>query len=127
MSRGGVDFTDIHAEYTTYKLNTADAIVEADEGKAVTNTGNGEAGYGTLGDPLLGVLSRVEADGYGSVQDEGYVTVTYASAAIPPAVGKPVVVNGAGLVSQATAAIVGRSNCIVSVDTTNSQVVVLLG
>lgn len=127
MTRGGVSFEGIHAQYTTYKLKAADSITQDDEGKAVTLTGNGEVGYGNAGDPLLGVLERVEADDYASVQDEGYVTVEYASAAAAPQVGKPVVVNGAGLVSQATEAIVGRSNTIVSVDTTNRKVVVLLG
>lgn len=127
MSRGGISFEGIHAQYTTYALKASDNITQDDEGKAITVTGNGEVGYGSAGDPLLGILSRVEADNFGSVQDEGYITVEYASAAAAPEVGKPVVVNGAGLVSQATAAIVGRSNTIVSVDTTNRQVVVLLG
>jgi hypothetical protein len=130
LSRGGVLFDGIGAHYTTFKLKTSDTIVEADQGKAVTPTANGEVGYGSSGGVFLGILERVEGDGYGSVQDGGYCEVEYASCALLPQLGKPVVVNGAGLVSQATTAIVGRSNCIVSVEslaTANHKVVVLLG
>lgn len=129
MTRGGIAFDGIGAHYTTYKLKTSDTFVEADEGKAVTATANEEAGYGSSGDVFLGIVERVEGDGYGSIQDAGYVTVEYASCAYLPQLQKPVVVNGAGLVSQATAAIVGRSNMIVSVEplvTANHKLVVLL-
>jgi len=127
LARGGILFDGIGAHYTTYKLKAADTIVVADEGKAVTVTGNGEAGYGSSGNVFLGVIARVEGDGYGSIQDAGYVEVGYVSAAYPPQLQAAVVVNGAGLVSQAGAAVNGRGNSIVSVDTTNQKVIVLLG
>lgn len=130
MARGGISFDGIGAHYTTFKLKTADTIVEADEGKAVTVTANDEAGYGSSGDVLLGIIGKVEGDGYGTIQDDGYVSVEYASCAELPQLNKPVVVNGAGLVSQSTAAIVGRTNSIVSVEalaTANHKVIVLLG
>ena len=130
MTRGGVLFDGIGAHYTTFKLKVADTIVEADQGKAVTPTATDEVGYGSSGDIFLGILERVEGDGYGSIQDDGYCTAEYASCSYLPQVGKPVIVNGAGLVSQATTAIVGRSNCIVSVEsltTANHKLVTLLG
>jgi len=127
LARGGVDFEGIGAHYTTYALKTSDNFTQSDEGKAVTITGNGEAGYGNSGDVFLGIVSRVEADSYGSIQDAGYVEVGYVSAAYPPQLQAAVVVNGAGLVSQSGAAVNGRGNSIVSVDTTNQKVIVLLG
>jgi len=130
LARGGISFDGIGAHYTTYALATADTIVEANEGKAVTITDNGEAGYGDAGDVLLGAISKVDGDGYGSIQDAGYMELEYASCTALPALGAPVVVNGAGLVSQSTTAIVGRGNSIVSVEPlamANHTVIVLLG
>lgn len=125
MTRGGISFDGIGEHYTTYLLKSADNFTQDDEGKAVTITGNGEVGYGSAGDVLIGALLRVEADGVGSVQDRGYIEVGYVSAA--PALKSCVVVNGSGLVSQAPADFVGKGNTVVSVDTTNQKVVVLLG
>ena len=130
MARGGISFDGIGAHYTTYALATADTIVEANEGKAVTITANGEAGYGDSGNVLLGAINKVDGDGYGSIQDAGYMELEYASCTALPALGAPVVVNGAGLVSQSTTAIVGRGNSIVSVEPlamANHTVIVLLG
>lgn len=124
--RGGVSFEGIGAKYATYKLKTADNFTQDDEGKAVTVTGNGEVGYGNAGDVFLGTLLRVEADGIGSVQYAGYCEVGYPSGQ-QPALGAAVVVNGNGLVSQAPADFAGKGNTVVSVDTTNQKVVVLLG
>ncbi len=127
MARGGISFEGIGAHYTTYKLKAADNITESDEGKAMTVTANDEAGYGSSGDVFLGIVAKVEGDGYGSIQDAGYVEVGYVSAVYPPQLQAAVVVNGAGLVSQSGAAVNGRGNSIVSVDTTNHKVIVLLG
>lgn len=127
MARGGVSFDGIGAHYTTFKLKATDALTQSDEEKAVTITGNGEAGLGSSGDVFLGVLTRVEADNYGSIQDAGYVEVGYTSGQAAPALKSCVVVTGAGLVSQTSAALAGRQNMVVSQDTTNRKVVVLLG
>jgi hypothetical protein len=127
LARGGVDFEGIGAHFSTYALKTSDSFTRSDEGKAVTITGNKEAGYGSAGDVFIGVVARVEGDGCGSIQDGGYVEVGYVSAAYPPQLQKAVVVNGAGLVSQSASAVNGKGNSIVSVDVTKQKVIVLLG
>jgi hypothetical protein len=127
MGRGGISFEGIGAQYTTYKLKATDNFTQDDEGKAVTITGSQEVGYGNEGNPLLGVVLRVEADGYGSIQDAGYAEVEYASGQSAPALGSAVVVTGDGLVSQAASTYSGRMNIVVSQDTTNRKVFVLLG
>lgn len=129
MARGGVDFEGIGARYTTYKASTslksivAASGVAAVEGKAVTITGNGEVGFGSAGDPLLGKVDKYESDGYVTVQDAGYAEFPGVSGSLPTA-GNYVVVNGQGAVV-ASAGATGPAKAV-SVDATNLKVMVLI-
>ena len=135
MARGGVDFKDALVKTFTFKLDTG--IVAADIGKAVAVTDKQEAGLGTTGDRLLGKLSQVEGDGYGSVDISGNLYLPYASGTVPT-VGSAVVVDGAGNVKNdpgqainesgsATVTVVSKGRGIVlDVDTVNLIAVVAL-
>lgn len=126
MARGGVSFEGIKFHNTTYRLKTADTLTAADVGKALTVTATQEAGLGSAGDVLLGRLEIVGVDGLGSIQDGGYAQFDYPSGQAP-ALKSCVVVNGAGLVSQAGAGFVGKGNIVVELDTTNRKCFVFLG
>jgi len=135
LSRGGVDFEGIGARYSTYKANAAlvsavatakgweddgkDAVV----GKAVTLTGDAEAGFGSDGDPLLGKVLQYEDDGYMSVQDAGYTEFDGVSGSLPD-VGAYLVVDGSGAV-KASAGATGPAKAV-SVDEDNLKVMVLI-
>jgi hypothetical protein len=135
LSRGGVDFEGIGARYSTYKAN--DGLVSAVlnamgwendgtsavVGKAVTITGDEEAGFGNAGDPLLGKVLQYESDGYLSVQDAGYTEFDGVSGNLPTA-GDYVVVDGNGAVMPSEGA-TGPAKAV-SVDADNLKVMVLI-
>jgi hypothetical protein len=129
MARGGLDWEGIGARYVTYKANAAlvstvaASGVAAVEGKAVTITGNGEVGFGSAGQPLLGKVDKYESDGYVTVQDAGYAELPGVSGSLPTA-GNYVVVNGQGAVV-ASAGATGPARAV-SVDATNLKVMVLI-
>lgn len=93
-------------------------LTSADVGKAVAMTGNNAVGLGADGDTFVGVLERVEKDGTARVRCFGNVEVGYTGAI---AVGKRLVVNGAGKVKDAATAVNGRG-FVSSVDTTATTV-----
>jgi len=76
VARGGLDFEGIRYSGVTYKANSAlvSAVLAArgweNDGrsavldKAVTITGNGEVGFGSAGNVLLGRIQQYEFDGY---------------------------------------------------------------
>lgn len=130
MARGGLDYEGIGFRAATYAANAAlQAVVLASgvasvEGKAVTITGNNEAGFGSAGDALLGKIVKYENDHYMTIQDAGYAEMPGVSDALPTA-GNALVVNGAGLVSAtATAKTAARA---VVVDSSDNTVMVLIG
>lgn len=131
MSRGGVDFEGIGAEYVTVQAHgsvSSIALVSgatAVEGKAVTVTGNGQMGYGTAGAPLRGIIQKYEADGYMTVQVKGYKTAPGISGALPSA-GDFLCVNGNGAVSKVASGNAGPAYAV-SVDTTANTVMVFIG
>lgn len=130
MARGGVDFEAIGAVYATYKANGDVSSVaktsgaSAVEGKAVTITGDGEAGYGSDGAKLLGKIIKYEDDGYLTVQTGGYAKLPGVSGNLPTA-GDTVCVNGSGAVYASVGA-QGHAKAV-SIDTTNVEVTVLIG
>ena len=129
MARGGLDWEGIGARYVTYKANAAlvstvaASGVATVEGKAVTITGNGEVGFGSAGNPLLGRLDKYESDGYVTVQDAGYAELPGVSGSLPTA-GNYVVANGQGAVV-ASAGAAGPAKAV-NVDAANLKVMVLI-
>lgn len=135
MGRKEVDFEGIRFGATTYKAHTGlVSAVAAAQGwqndgrsavldKAVTITGNGEAGFGSAGDPLLGRVEQYEFDGLLSVQDSGYTELPGVSGSLPSA-GDYVVVDGSGAVMPSSGA-TGPARAV-SVDTANRRVMVLI-
>lgn len=135
MARGGVDFEGIGFRSSTWKA--ADALVSAvvaaraweNDGrsaavdKAVAITGNGEAGLGNAGDPLLGRVHQYEFDGCMDVQDGGYTEFDGVSGSLPTA-GDYVVVDGNGAVMPSAGA-TGPAKAV-SVDSDNLKVMVLI-
>ncbi len=136
MARGGLDFEGIRYSGVTYKANSAlvSAVLAArgweNDGrsavldKAVTITGNGEVGFGSAGDVLLGRIQQYEFDGYVTVQDTGYTELPGVSGNLPNP-GDFVVVNGSGAVIASVGA-VGPARAV-SIDSENFKVMVLLG
>jgi len=133
--RGGLDFEGIGYRASTYKANAAlvSAVASARAwendgrsaavGKAVTITGDGEAGLGSDGDPLLGKINQYEFDGYMTVQDAGYTEFDGVSGNLPD-VGDYLVVDGSGAVKASTGA-TGPAKAV-SVDDDNQKVMVLI-
>lgn len=98
------------------------------EGRAVTLTDGFTAGYGSLGDFLLGQVVKYESDGNCTVKTHGALVLPGVSGSLP-SYGDVVVVNGAGRVITATSAHAGyevRKNVVLGVDPTNLKVVVLV-
>ncbi len=130
MARGGLDFEGIAAVYATFQADGSVSSVmlasgvTAVEGKAVTIAGNGIAGFGSAGDPLLGRIDKYEDDHYMTVQTGGYTELPGVSGSLPTA-GDFLVVDGSGAVKASTGA-VGPARAI-SVDSTNNTVMVLIG
>jgi len=94
------------------------------DGKAVALTGNGIAGYGSAGDPLLGRIHKYEDDHKMSVQIKGFTEFDGIEDALPTA-GDFVVVDGSGNVSAASDGTAGPARAV-SVDATNTKVMVLI-
>lgn len=98
---GGVSNQGVFARTRTFKTS----LSASDVGKAVAMVGNNEVGLGTDGATFVGKLVRVEKDGVGTVECFGNVKVPYSGTM---ALGKPVVVDGAGKVKDAGTGVNGR-------------------
>ncbi len=130
--RGGIDFEGIDYKAATFEAaGSVSAAYLASgftgvEGKAVTITGNKQAGFGSAGNPLLGVINKYERDHTMTVQYGGYAEMPGVSGTMPTA-GNFLVVDGSGAVQASTGA-VGPARAI-SVDSSASvnTVVVLIG
>lgn len=77
------------------------------KGKAVALVGNNTVGYGADGDPLFGVLVKVEHDGFASVQVKGFAC-DLAGTASATAINKFAAVDGAGGVKSAGTGVVSN-------------------
>jgi hypothetical protein len=99
------------------------AGLEVAEGKAVTITGNYEAGFGSAGDAILGVIEKYHTDDAMTVQDVGYAEFYGVSAALPTA-GNYLVVDGSGAVS-ATATVSNARAVNVGTDATGPVMVLI--
>lgn len=123
MARGrvtrSVQFEEILQHHTTYLNDEGTALTASDLGKAVMLIGNGMVGLGYTGGDVIGILKKVESDGFVSIQDAGYKEeVPYSSL---PVVGDRIVCNGAGSVLPAASNADVGSHKVVSVDTVNEK------
>ena len=120
-----VKFEEIGAAHTTYINNPTNPLTINDINKAVVLVTDKTVGLGWDGADIIGILKRVEDDGYVTVQDEGYKEeVPYA---VEPAIGDRVVSDGAGKVKPAgSTSAIGRHS-VVSKDTANQKVILKLG
>lgn len=87
------------------------------KGKAVAITDNNTVGFGSDGDPLFGVLTKVEHDGCASVQVKGF-SCGLAGTASATAINKYAAVDGAGGVKSAGTGVVSNGY-ITSFDSTS--------
>lgn len=99
-------------EYVTMPLDstTKTAIgknYDSAKGKAVALVDNNTVGYGTDGDALFGVLTKVEHDGLASVQVKGFA-VGLAGTASATAINKFAAVDGKGGVKSAATGVVSN-------------------
>ncbi|WP_103110707.1 hypothetical protein [Brevibacillus reuszeri] len=85
--------------------NFSTTLTVADQGKAVSMTGNNQVGVGTDGATFVGVLERVEKDGACRVRSFGNVEALYTGTIV---LGDRVVVSGDGKVKAAGTAVNGR-------------------
>lgn len=77
------------------------------KGKAVAITDNNTVGFGSDGDPLFGVLTKVEYDGYASVQVKGFFCGLVGTASAT-AINKYAAVDGAGGIKSAGTGVVSN-------------------
>lgn len=106
MSRGGISFEGIGAEYVTVKAaGSVSAVALASgaayvENMAVTCEGDGLYGFGSAGDALRGIIDKYEKDHHMTIQYKGFREgVPGVSGALPSA-NDALAVNGAGAVSE---------------------------
>ncbi len=128
MARGritrAVQFEEILEHHTTFINDPNDELETTDIGKAVVLIANKTVGFGWDGADVVGILKVVETDGHVVIQDAGYKEeVPYSSV---PAVGDRIVSNGAGSVKPVASSAGVGSHKVVSVDTTNEEVILKL-
>lgn len=132
MSRGGLNYEGIAAEYATFQADGSISAVALASGysylvnRAVTIAAANTVGYGAAGNLLLGRIDKYEADHYVTVQYKGFGTIQGVSAGLPSA-GLALVVNGSGAVT--ASALAGATAKCISYDNTASvnTVMVLIG
>ena len=129
--RGGLDFEGIGAVFAAFQADgSVSSVMLASgvayvEGKAVTIVGNGQAGFGSAGNPLLGRIDKYEQDHYMTVQTGGYTSMPGVSGSLPTA-NNYLVVNGSGAVQASTGA-VGPAKAVSVGDAVTGPVMVLIG
>jgi len=128
MTRKEISFNGLYADHDFITMKAATGVKTmatasgkaAVEGLAVTVEGNQTAGFGSIGNPLLGIIHKYEDDGFVTIQKGGIAEIATVSST--PAAGDSLVVNGAGLVSGG----VGRG-IVLSADSTNKKVYAIIG
>ena len=120
-----VKFEEIGAGHTTYINDPTNPLTNNDINKAVVLIADKTVGLGWNGADIIGILKRVEDDGFVTVQDEGYKEdVPYST---EPAIGDRVVSDGTGKVKPAgSTSAIGRHS-VVSKDTSTQKVILKLG
>lgn len=118
MARGGISHDGIGKLIVTYEADdtlkaavlaaggskTADGKAVAEK-KAVTRvTGDYKAGFGSAGDPLLGIVETYDGDDMMSVVVRGYELAAGVSGSLPN-VGDILVVDGNGAVTASAGAV----------------------
>lgn len=139
MARGGLGFDRIGAHYTTYQAGPNVSAVAVVSGVAyvlasacvVALSGDGQADFGSAGDPILGIVDQYESDHYITVQDRGYREDIPGISGLMPSAKDFLCVDGEGRVSVCalqTAAGRGPARAVVVDDDANvNTVTVFLG
>lgn len=140
--RANVRFSNVNRHYTAVQFDSSvnlpsitngnNLSVSTDQNAVVTQVGtatyandNGSilVGKGSSGDPIYGQIVRVDPDGFGSVQDQGYIEALCDSTVSPtPAVNDLCAVNGAGKVIRSTAAKNANAKCVGYADSVNLNI-----
>lgn len=127
---GGVECVTMPLDKTT--IAAIGKEYDGAKGKAVALTGNNTVGYGSDGDPLFGVIRKVESDGYATVQVKGACDVTADVAktmgenpVAKNAIGTLAAVDGAGGIKSAADGVIGRGY-ITSVDITTGEADIIM-
>lgn len=128
---GGVECVTMPLDKTT--IAAIGKEYDGAKGKAVALTGNNTVGYGSDGDPLFGVIRKVESDGYATVQVKGFASGVTADVAktmgenpvAKNAIGTLAAVDGAGGVKSAADGVIGRGY-ITSVDITTGEADIIM-
>ena len=119
-------FLGIGEHLSTYYLKAG--VTALDVGKLGAVTANGEWGLGVSDDAPIGVLRVYEADGFGAVQDAGYVEIDIvhddAVATNEVQVGNWVQCDGTGKGAKASTCTGVRA---IAVDPVNHKAIVLIG
>lgn len=128
---GGVECVTMPLDKTT--ITAIGKEYDGAKGKAVTLTDNNTVGYGSDGDPLFGVIRKVESDGYATVQVKGFACgvtadVTQTTGENPvakTAIGTLAAVDGTGGIKSAAGSVIGRGY-ITSVDTVTGEADIIM-
>ncbi len=105
-----------NVEYSAQRVEggiTYTIAAGAQEGDAVTLTGTATMGRGADADVFVGKLAKLEADGLGTVEAHGVITVPCVAGLA--AGWQPLVVDGAGKVKAAAAGAAGRQALVIGV------------
>lgn len=140
MARGGIDHEGIGKLGMTYKADATLAAAVAAAGGIGTTAGRAvvigkgvtwgaspfEAGFGSAGDPLLGVVESYDFDNNMTVLTRGYAYAPGVSGSLPNP-GNVLVVDGSGAVLASTGAVgVSRADAVMTTSVTG-PVMVFIG
>ena len=140
MARGGIDHEGIGKLGMTYKADATLAAAVAAAGGIGTTAGRAtvigkavtwsaspfEAGFGSAGDPVLGVVESYDYDNCMTVLTRGYAYAPGVSGSLPNH-GNVLVVDGSGAVLASTGAVgVSRADAVMTTSVTG-PVMVFIG
>lgn len=117
VGTGGAEFVTMPLDSTT--VTAIGKNYDSARGKAVSLTDNNTVGFGTAGDPLFGVIAKVEHDGYASVQVKGFACGLSGTAS-STAINKFAAVDGSGGVKSGGTGVVSNGY-ITSFDSTSKM------
>lgn len=128
---GGVECVTMPLDKTT--ITAIGKEYDGAKGKTVALTDNNTVGYGSDGDPLFGVIRKVESDGYATVQVKGFACgvtadVTKTTGENPvakTAIGALAAVDGSGGIKSAADGVIGRGY-ITSVDAVTGEADIIM-
>jgi hypothetical protein len=119
MKKDGIEWNG--RDYEAVTVNLVAGSVVGDALTAVAGV-QGQVGRGTSGDTFLGKLHKIDdADGKGTFQMDGEMSVGYSGTALVPSSVVFLQVDGAGKVKTAAT---GRQAFVAAVDTTTTTAII---